>query len=138
MNMSNGTQMVGVHEEHHTGWVSFAGYLMVVAGFFHAIAGLVAIFKSDVYVASANSLLVFDYTAWGWTHLIFGAILIAGAFALFAGRMWGRILAITLATLSAILNFGFIQAYPLWSLLIIAMDVIIIYSVTTHGDEMAE
>jgi hypothetical protein len=81
---------------------------------------------------------VLDYTQWGWTHLLFGILVIAAAFALFAGRMWGRVTAIILATLSAILNFGFIQAYPVWSLLIIALDVMIIYSVAKHGGELAE
>jgi hypothetical protein len=90
-----------------------------------------------VYVAAPSTLLLFDYTGWGWTHLIFGVILMAAAFALFSGRMWGRVVAIIMATLSAIINFGFIQAYPLWSLIIIAMDIMIIYSVATHGDEMA-
>src|SRR5437763_13081379 len=88
-----------------SGWVTFAGYLMIVAGVFQSIAGLVAIFKPSVYLASSSSLIVLDYTQWGWTHLIFGIILMLGAGSLFAGRLWGRFLAIFLATISAILNF---------------------------------
>jgi hypothetical protein len=116
-----------------SGWVSFAGYLLIVAGFFQMIAGLVAIFKSNFYVATANHLLVLDYTQWGWAHLILGAILITGALSLFAGRFWGRFVAIFLATISAIFNFGFIGVYPIWSIMIIVMDIVIIYSVAMYG-----
>lgn len=137
--MANSTMpMHETHPETHTGWVSFAGYMMVIAGFFHAIAGLVALFKPAVYVTTENNLWVMTYTQWGWTHLIFGLIMVVAALALFAGRMWGRVTAIILAALSAIINFSFIQAYPLWSILIIAVDVMIIYSVAAHGSELAE
>lgn len=119
-----------------SGWLDFAGYLMVVAGTFHIVAGLVALFKNEVLVATQNSLLVFDYTQWGWVHVIFGIVLCLSAASLFANRFWGRFVAIFLATLSAIANFSFIQAYPLWSIMIIALDVMIIYAVATHpGDE---
>lgn len=119
-----------------SGWLDFAGYLMVVAGTFHIVAGLVALFKNEVLVATQNSLLVFDYTQWGWVHVIFGIVLCLSAASLFTNRFWGRFVAIFLATLSAIANFSFIQAYPLWSIMIIALDVMIIYAVATHpGDE---
>jgi hypothetical protein len=119
-----------------SGWLDFAGYLMVVAGTFHIVAGLVALLKNEVFVATQNSLLVFDYTQWGWVHLIFGIVLCLSAASLFANRFWGRFVAIFLATLSAIANFSFIQAYPLWSIMIIALDIMIIYAVATHpGDE---
>jgi uncharacterized membrane protein HdeD (DUF308 family) len=116
-----------------SGWIDFAGYLMVVAGTFHIIAGLTALFKDQVYVAAQSTLLAFDYTQWGWVHLIFGIILCLSAASLFANRFWGRFVAIFLATLSAIANFSFIWAYPLWSVMIIALDVMIIYAVATHG-----
>jgi hypothetical protein len=132
--MSNATNLhMGSHAGQRSGWVSFAGYLMIVAGLFHAIAGLVALFKPTLYVATNSQLLAFNYTTWGWVHLLFGFVLIASSASLFAGRMWGRILAITLATFSAIANFGFIWAYPLWSITIIVLDIMIIYAVATHG-----
>jgi hypothetical protein len=115
------------------GWASFAGYLMIIAGAFQAIAGLVAIFQPTFYVATANRLWLLTYNQWGWTHLLIGIVLAFGAAALFAGKMWGRVLAITLATISALASFGFITAYPLWSLLIIAMDIMIIYGVASMG-----
>lgn len=116
-----------------SGWAFFAGYLMIVAGFFQSIAGLVAIFKPAEYIATESHLLVLNYDQWGWTHFLFGIILILSAFSLFAGKLWGRIVAITLATISALLNFAFIWAYPLWSITIIVLDILIIYGVAVHG-----
>ena len=135
--MANGTMMdVDTRAKpHRSGWVSFAGYLMIVAGFFHAVAGFVALFKPEVFVTGPNGSLIFSYDEWGWIHLIFGVILMAAASALFSGRLWGRVVAITLATLSAIANFGFIWAYPLWSIAIIALDIMIIYGVAVYGNE---
>jgi hypothetical protein len=130
--MSNGTAKVRMGTQ-QSGWVTFAGVLMIVAGFFHAITGLVAILKPELYVATENHLFAFDYTQWGWVHLIFGAILIFSAASLYGGRLWGRVVAITMATVSAVINFGFIWAYPLWSIMIIVMDMVIIYSVAMYG-----
>jgi hypothetical protein len=133
--MHHKTITQGETTSYMSGWISFAGFLMVVAGVFHMITGLVAIFKPSFYVTTSSHLLVFDYGTWGWTHLIWGMILLLSAGSLFAGRMWGRVVAIILATLSAILNFGFISAYPIWSILIIVLDIIIIYSVAMYGSE---
>ncbi|HSX29069.1 MAG TPA: hypothetical protein VLE73_00755 [Candidatus Saccharimonadales bacterium] len=116
-----------------SGWVAFAGYLMIVVGVFQSIAGLVAIFDPGIYVAANNSLWLLDYTQWGWVHLILGIILVASSASLFAGKWWGRFVAVTLAMLSAIANFGFIWAYPIWSTLIIVLDIFIIYAVITKG-----
>lgn len=79
-----------------------------------------------------------DYRQWGWVQLIWGIVLIVSASSLLAGRLWGRILAITLATISAILNFGFIWAYPVWSIMIILLDIIVIYSVAMYGGREEE
>lgn len=130
--MSNGatTRSNGTNTN---GWVRFAGIMMIVAGFFQSIFGLVAILKPSVLIATENNLVLFDYTRWGWIHLAVGAILIVSASSLFAGRLWGRILAVALAILSAILNFGSIWAYPIWSILIIAIDIMVIYSVAMYG-----
>jgi hypothetical protein len=122
-------------EDNGSGWVFFAGYLMIVAGFFQMIAGFVALLKPSLYLATEKHLLLLSYTQWGWTHIIIGLVLALSAGSLFSGRLWGRALAITMATLSAIVNFGFISAYPFWSLLIIAVDIMVIYAVAVYGGD---
>jgi hypothetical protein len=120
------------------GWIYFAGFMMILAGAFEAIAGLTAIFKNTAYYVTANHLIALDYTQWGWIHLGLGALLILASIALFAGKMWGRVVGVALAALSAIANFAFIDAYPWWSLAVITVDILIIYSIMVHGRELEE
>jgi hypothetical protein len=122
-----------------TGWVSFAGILMILIGVFQAIEGLVAIFR-DVYflVTSSGLLLTIDYTAWGWMHLIIGLLIAASGFAVMRGLVWGRVVGVILASLSALANLAFLSAYPLWSALMIALNVAVIFALTVHGSEVGE
>ena len=116
------------------GWVVFAATMMALLGVFHAIAGLVALFEEDYYLVGESGLVVSaDFTAWGWTHLAIGALFILTAFALVNGSTWARVVTVGVAGLSAIVNLAFLSAYPLWSVIMITLDVLIIYAVTAHG-----
>jgi hypothetical protein len=120
-----------------TGWIVFAGVMMLMMGAFHVIQGLVALFQDTYYLVGSEGLVVqVDYTTWGWVHTIVGAVVILAGVALLAGQMWARIIAVILAFLSAMVNIAFLGAYPLWSLMMIAIDVLVIYAVTMHGKEM--
>ena len=119
------------------GWIIFAGTMLVILGIFHAIQGLVALFNDSVYLVGPKGLVVnVDYTAWGWIHLLGGIVVALAGVSLFAGRMWARILAIVVAVVSAIINVLFLPAYPIWSTMMIAIDVLVIWAVTVHGSEM--
>jgi hypothetical protein len=119
------------------GWLVFAGIMMIVVGAFQVIDGLVALFNDELYVVRPDGLVVnVDYTAWGWTHLLLGILLIAAGAAVFSGRVWGRTLGVIVALLSAVVNFAFIPAYPVWSLLIITVDLLVIYALIAHGGEL--
>jgi hypothetical protein len=119
------------------GWIAFAGVIMVLLGSFHAIQGLVALTEDTYYLTRPSGLVVsVDYTQWGWTHLIFGSVVVIAGLCLFAGQMWARVVGVILATLSAIVNIAFLGAYPIWSLLMIALDVIVIMALTVHGAEI--
>lgn len=121
------------------GMIVFAGTMMMLIGTFHVIQGLVALFDDGYYLVGQNGLLVsVDYTAWGWTHLIAGVVVLAAGLGLFAGSTWARALGVVLASVSAILSFAFIAAFPVWSLTIIALDVFVIYALTAHGGEMKQ
>jgi hypothetical protein len=105
---------------------------MILMGIFQAIQGLAAIFEDTFFVVTDNYFLEFDVTAWGWIHLILGVVVIFGGYALIAGRTWGRILGLILATLAAISNFFFVPYYPFWSLLMIALAVWVIWALTSR------
>ena len=118
------------------GWIAFAGVMMVVLGLFHAFQGLVALFEDDYYLVGQNGLtLHIDYTAWGWTHLIFGIVVAAAGVGLFTGQMWARVVGVVLAVLSALVNAAFLAAYPIWSTIMIALDILVIWALTVHGRE---
>jgi hypothetical protein len=119
------------------GFTIFAAVMMMMTGGFQALAGLVAIFENEFYVATRNYLFELDVTTWGWVHLILGVIVALAGFALLSGATWARVVGITLAVLSAIANFLFIPYYPFWSLLVIALDVFVIWALAVHGGKVA-
>lgn len=120
-----------------SGWVIFSSTMMILLGCFQGIAGLVALFNKSYYLVSSSGLVVHvDYTVWGWVHLIVGVVALVAGFGLFTGAMWARVLAIMVAGLSAIVNFAFIPAFPLWALTIIVVDILVIYAVAAHGREI--
>jgi len=119
------------------GWIMFAGTMMVMIGVFHLLQGLVALFQSDYYLVGTQGLTVHvTFTTWGWTHIILGALVVAAGFALIAEQTWARVVVTLLCFASAIVNIGFLAAYPVWSTMMIALDVLVIWAVTVHGREM--
>ncbi|MFF5986941.1 DUF7144 family membrane protein [Prauserella flavalba] len=120
-----------------TGWIIFAGVMLLLVGFFQAIEGLVAIFDDGYYLVGADGLVVnVDYDAWGWVHLGFGVVAVLTALGLMTGNKIARVVGVILAGLSAILNLAFIAAYPVWSLIVIAVNVLVIYAIVVHGREL--
>ena len=119
------------------GWIAFAAVMMIMLGCFHAIQGLVALFDDKKFLIADSGLTVsVDYTAWGWIHLIGGIIIALAGISLFAGRLWARIVGVIAALASAIVNIAFLSAYPIWSTIMIALDILIIWALTVHGAEM--
>jgi hypothetical protein len=119
------------------GWVVFAGMMMIMLGCFQAIEGLVALFKDSYYVVRPSGLLVHvDYTTWGWVHLAIGVIAALAGFGLLAGNMFARVIGVAIAAVSALVNMAFVSAYPIWSIIIIAVDVVVIFAICVHGREL--
>jgi hypothetical protein len=118
------------------GWVFFAGIMMILLGIFEAITALVALFNDKYYLVGPSGLVVsVDYTAWGWVHLFLGLVALGAGIGVIFGKTWARVVGIVFAVFSAIVNLAFIPAYPLWSMLVIALDVIVIYALAVHGAE---
>jgi hypothetical protein len=110
----------------------FAGIMMLVIGVFQGMQGLAAILEDDLFVVGRAFAYELDLTTWGWVHLIGGIIVaVAGAFVL-RGAFWAQIVGIVVAALSAIANFAYLPYYPFWSLLIIALNVLVIWALATH------
>jgi hypothetical protein len=112
--------------------------MMIMVGVWQALAGLIAIFENEFYVPTRNYLFEFDVTAWGWIHLLVGAIVAFAGWGLLSGQTWARVVGITLAALSATANFLFIPYYPFWSILIIAVNILVIWALAAHGRQFKE
>jgi len=119
-----------------SGWAAFAGIMMIVVGFFHAFVGLVAIVDDTFYVVGQEWIFEFDITAWGWIHLIAGVIVVASGFGIFAGNVAARTVGVAVAVVSTLVNFAWLPYYPVWSVLMIAISVCIIWALTVHGRDL--
>ncbi|WP_053204186.1 DUF7144 family membrane protein [Jiangella muralis] len=110
-----------------------AAALMMLVGAFQVLQGLAAILDDDVFVVRANYTYDFDVTAWGWGHLIIGAILVVSGLFLRTGSAIAGGVGMALAGMSAIANFAFIPYYPFWAILIIGLDVFVIWAIARSG-----
>jgi hypothetical protein len=124
-------------DDQPSGWalggVVFAACVLTLIGAFQVIAGLAAIIDDEFFVVARNYTFDVDTTAWGWIHLLLGVLLIVTGFGLFGRAAWAAVAAIFFASLSAVANFFFIPYYPGWAILIIALDVWVIWSLTRPG-----
>ena len=118
------------------GWIAFAAAIMLMLGCLHIFQGLVALFRDEVFVASENLVINVDYTTWGIVHILGGALLVFAAFGVLGGKVWARTVGVLLALGSALANVAFLGAYPFWSLIMVALDIIIILALTVHGSEI--
>lgn len=124
--------------ESWTGWVGFAAFMMLLSGFFGLFDALTAIVKDQFFVVTPNYLVTVNLHTWGWVHLVISVVVILAAGAVLAGKLWGRIVGSLMALLSALAWMAFIPYYPFWSLLIIAVDVVVIFALLVHGDELKD
>ena len=122
------------------GGLVFAATLMLIIGVYQIFVGIAAIVQDNFFVVTPNYAYDVDTTAWGWIHLGIGIVVALAGFYLFTGATAAKIIGIALLSLSAIANFFFLPYYPLWSLLIIGLDIFAIWaiaSVRTDRDVMA-
>jgi hypothetical protein len=120
------------------GWVYFAGILLIVRAFFEAFQGIISLTHNTFYVVTAQQLAVFNFTAWGWGQILLAMVMLFAGFSVLSGHMFGRIVAVIVATVSLMANLAFLPAYPVWSVAAIAIDVLILYAVVVHGSELVE
>ena len=120
------------------GWIAFASFMMILGGIFQFIVGLAAILNDKFYFLVSNYIFTWDVSVWGWIHVLVSLVVIMAGFALLNGQMWARIIAVVVAGASMLVNVAWIPYYPIWSLLIIVVDLLVIYALIVHGDELAE
>jgi hypothetical protein len=117
-----------------TGWAGFAGMMILVAGTFNLIWGFVALVQDDYF--AADSLLMWSLNSWGAIHIVIGCLQLLAALLIFSGSGAGAVLGVVFAFFSAIGALLAIGAYPIWSIVILMIDGLIIYALTVYGDAL--
>jgi hypothetical protein len=113
-----------------TGWIAFAGTMLILVGFFNVIDGIAAISGSSYLV---NQLLFSNLDAWGWFFLIWGGIQVIAGFAVYTGAGWGAIVGVISAFGNAIAQLSWARVYPVWAVSAIVLDVLVIYGLMVYG-----
>jgi hypothetical protein len=121
----------------HSGWVTFAGVMLFIVGVLNVIYGIAAIGDSKFFVQDQEYILS-NLNTWGWVTLVLGALQFFAAFSLWSGGLYGRMVAILAASLSAVGALLALPAYPFWSLAVFAINIIVIHQVAKYGGAGAE
>ena len=113
-----------------SGWIVFAAVMMLIIGVLDFFEGLIAIIRNNYYVIHGNQLIVFDTTKWGWITLIWGIVLVIAGFGLWTGAGWARWFTIVVVGLNILGQLSWLGAssYPLWALVIISLNVIVLFA----------
>ena len=122
------------------GWIGFAGLLMVVIGAIDFFEGLIAVIRKSYYVATPNQVIVFDTTKWGWITMILGALLILVGLGLASGAGWARWTAIVILVFNLIEQLAWLgnTSYPLWTLTVIALEIVVLYALTVRWEDRSK
>ena len=116
----------------YSGWIAFAGVMMFILGCLNAFWGLAAILNDEVVIVGGHGSLIFDITTWGWVHLILGSLVALSGLGLMTGNAAARVAGIFLVALNAIAQIVWFPAAPLWAFLMIVLDTVVIYQLTTN------
>ncbi len=119
-----------------TGWVYFAGFMMIIMGALQTISGLAALLNDEWLLVTEQRLIAFDFTTWGWIHLLIGVVVFAAGFAVMNGAVWARAVGVVIAMISLVANLAYANTYPIWAIAVVIIDVLIIYALTVRGNEL--
>lgn len=119
------------------GWGWFAAIMILISGAIEILFGILAILlPASQYFTTSEGTTVFYVSLWGWWHLLIGVVLVAAGIALANGRTWARVFAVIVVAVNAVSQLLSLPAQPWWSIIVFALDLIVIYALTVHGREL--
>jgi hypothetical protein len=120
------------------GWVAFAGILMVTIGVLDFFEGLIAVIRDKYYLLAPSQIIVFDMTKWGWIVLLWGIVLMLAGWSLLSGASWARWFTIVAGVVNFFVQLGFVgnAAYPLWALVVLTLNVLVLYALIVRWDDV--
>jgi hypothetical protein len=128
--MESARQLDRSYEVEGSGWIGFAGVMLVLVGCFNIINGIAAIANSDYLV---NQLLFANLDAWGWFFLLWGILQLFAGFGIFSGAGWAAMVGIASAFVNIIAQLSWARANPFWAICAMVIDVLIIYALVVYG-----
>ncbi len=126
------------HSSWAVGYAMFASVLLLMAGIFQFVAGLVAVVEDDFYVVTAKWVFEFDVTTWGWIHMLLGVVLFVSGIGILSGNVLARTVGVIVAGVAAVANFLWLPYYPVWSIVMIFLAVAVIWALTVHGRDITD
>ncbi|MGW3182641.1 DUF7144 family membrane protein [Kitasatospora sp. NPDC001119] len=111
-----------------SGWTIFAGVMLITAGLMAIFQGSAAITHDSLLVVTRSYVYAMNTEGWGWIHLILGVFVVVAGVAVFSGAAWARIVGLVVAGLGMIANFLWLPYYPLWAIVLIAIDALVIWA----------
>jgi hypothetical protein len=115
------------------GWIAFASIMMVISGMLNLFYGVIAAVNDEWVVFGNRANLYLDISTWGWVHIVLGALVVVAGLALYSGNVLARTVGVVMAAGSIGTNFFWLPAYPIWSIIVITMNVLVIWALTVHG-----
>jgi hypothetical protein len=116
----------------------FAGTMMMLVGIIDILEGLAAVLKKEYFLTLPNYAFKLNITTWGWLNLVSGILILLAGVSIFGGAKWARVVGVILAALVAIENFAWLPYAPVWSVVVIALSVAVIWALTAHGRDLAD
>jgi hypothetical protein len=110
--------------------------MLMIGGSLNLFYGVIAAVNDEWVVFTNRSAVYLDVSEWGWVHIILGAVVFLAGIGVFSGNILARIVGVIVASISLLVNFFFIPVYPLWALIVITIDALVIWALTAHGREM--
>ena len=129
--------MTSSYRTETSGWVIFAATMFAIVGVFNFIQGLVFLVEDTWTVLTPDSILVFDLTTWGWILLILGVVEMVVSWGILSGQTWAQVVGIIIASVAIVLNVLSLSIYPIWGLIALVLQVLVIWALAVHGDEVA-
>ncbi len=121
-----------------SGWLTFAGIMLIIAGVYNGLSGIAALSDDDTVAANVTEVLLgIDLTAWGWFLLIAGVLQLLAGILILMQNVWGLWLGVIFACLSAFMTVFMIFTFPLWGMAVLTIDILILYGLLTRSDEFA-
>ena len=133
------TSRTSVERTRRSGWITFAGVTVLIAGAYNALSGIAAMADDDTVAAQVNEVLYgIDLTAWGWFWLIVGLLQLVTGVLILGRNTSGLWLGVAGASLSAMMTVFVIFIFPLWGIAVLALDFLVLYALLTRSDEFPE